>query len=82
MKQERLWKERESEISAALKQSLEEPAPKSKASNEFGGATAKEQLENFLLQIFRKYGVCNTQFLKQLLTERQKDKSNPFLLLM
>jgi hypothetical protein len=41
---------------------------------EYGGGTSKEQLENFLKGLFKKYGVCNIGLLKQHLTERQKDK--------
>lgn len=62
-----------------MKKLLEEPASVAPSSvgvapGEYGGTTQKEQLESFLVQMFRKHGVCNVQFLKQHLAERQKDK--------
>jgi hypothetical protein len=41
----------------------------------FAGHTVKEQLEQFFNELFRKFGVCNLQFLKQHFVVRQQEKS-------
>lgn len=45
------------------------------SSDQFAGHTAKDQLEYYFNDMFRKYGVCNLQLLKQHFQVRQQDKS-------
>jgi len=60
-------------LAKLLEEAVVSPVANPKAS-QYGGNTAKEQLEKFFMDMFRKYGVCNLAFLKQNLAERQKDK--------
>jgi len=83
-KAERGWRERIPEVQESLAKLLEEvtvvPVANPKA-NQFGGNSAKEQLESFFAEMFKKFGVCNIGFLKQHLTERQKTKDPHNMLL-